>query len=190
MVTDRRQVLEAGAAAAMVGLSGAAFAQETPPGPPRANASTLHDFDFLAGEWRIANRRLKNPWGATPDWDVFDGEATCRSILGGVGSIEELRIPARNFAGMGLRLFDVEGKRWADYWVNARNGILNPPPMWGGFEGGVGAFEADDMDGTTPIKVRGVWDRITPASHRWRQAASRDGGRTWELNWSMDWTRA
>jgi hypothetical protein len=40
-------------------------------------------------------------------------------ILAGVGSVEELRIPARNFSGMGLRLLDLEKKVWADHWVNA-----------------------------------------------------------------------
>ena len=40
-----------------------------------------------------------------------------------------------------------------------------------------------------PIKVRGVWDRITRTSCRWHQAVSRDGGNTWDVNWWMDWTR-
>ena len=62
------------------------------------------EFDFLNGEWKIHHRRLKNP--ANNEWDIFEGEATCWSILGGVGSVEELRIPARNFSGMGLRLLD------------------------------------------------------------------------------------
>ena len=53
------------------------------------------DFDFLAGEWKIRNRRLTT--AETPEWDEFEGEATCWTILGGIGSIEELRIPARNF---------------------------------------------------------------------------------------------
>jgi hypothetical protein len=62
--------------------------------------------------------------------------------------------------------------------------------MWGGFENGVGTWIADDTDDGAPIKVRGVWDRITPSSCRWHQAVSRDGGKTWQENWFMDWTRA
>ncbi|WP_309642814.1 DUF1579 domain-containing protein [Phenylobacterium sp.] len=144
------------------------------------------EFDFLQGSWRIAHRRLKAPG----EWDVFEGEATCWSILGGVASIEELRIPARNFSGMGLRLLDREQGRWADFWVNSRSGVLTPPPTWGAFKDGAGVFEADDKDGEAPIKVRGVWDAITPTSCRWSQAVSRDGGATWEDNWLMDWRRA
>lgn len=149
-----------------------------PPGKPG-------DFDFLAGEWKIRHRMLKK--GA---WDEFAGEATCWTILGGVGSIEELRIPARDFSGLGLRLLDLEKKIWSDFWVNAKSGVLSPPGMPGGFKDGVGTFVVDDTDGDKPIKARGVWDHITKTSHRWRQGVSRDGGKTWEETWFMEWTRA
>ena len=43
--------------------------------------------------------------------------------------------------------------------------------------------------GDKPIKAAGVWDRITPTSCRWRQSISHDGGKTWEGNWIMEWTR-
>ena len=143
------------------------------------------DFDFLAGEWRIAHRRLKAPG----EWDTFDGEATCWTILGGNGSVEELRIPARDFHGMGLRLLEKDKAVWMDYWVNGRDCALATPGMPGGFRDGAGIFEVDEDDAGTPIKVRGVWDRITPSSCRWHQAVSRDGGATWEENWIMEWRR-
>jgi hypothetical protein len=34
-----------------------------------------------------------------------------------------------------------------------------------------------------------VWDRITPKSCRWFQGVSRDGGKSWDDGWFMDWTR-
>jgi hypothetical protein len=152
-----------------------------PPGQPG-------DFDFLTGHWKIAHRRLKTPGG--DDWDVFDGEASCFGILGGVAHVEELRIPARNFSGMGLRLLDVDKRVWVDHWVNARNGVLTLPGMTGGFAEGVGTFVAEDEHEGRPILVRGTWDRITPTGCRWHQATSSDGGRHWEGNWFMDWVRA
>lgn len=144
------------------------------------------DFDFLAGEWRIAHRRLTAPG----TWDTFSGEATCWTILGGAGSVEELRIPERDFHGMGLRLLERKKDVWIDYWVNGRDCELATPGTSGRFRDGTGTFVADEMDGDRPIKVRGVWDRITPASCRWHQAVSRDGGATWEDNWVMEWRRA
>jgi hypothetical protein len=183
---SRRTLLKNAAAGLAVCVAGTGtsaattVAAEAPYGKPG-------EFDFLAGEWKIRHRRLKSP--GSDDWDEFDGEATCWTILGGVGSVEELRIPARNFSGMGLRLLDVEKREWSDFWVNAKSGVLTTPGTTGVFVDGAGTFVADDMDGDTPIKVRGVWDRITPTSCRWHQAISRDNGKTWQGNWFMDWTR-
>lgn len=145
------------------------------------------DFDFLNGHWKIKHRRFKSD---TKQWDTFEGEASCWSILKGVASIEELRIPARDFSGTGIRLLDVKNRLWNDYWVNGKSGVLTTPGQTGVFENGVGIFGADDEDDGKPIKVRGVWDRITPKSCRWFQGVSTDGGKTWDDNWFMDWTRA
>ena len=185
--TMRRALLQSAAAGIALGAAGidAVFAADSaatkPPGKPG-------DFDFLSGNWKIRHRRLKK--SGSEDWDEFDGEATCWSILGGVVSVEELRIPARQFSGMGLRVLDVEKKVWSDFWVNAKSGVVAPPGTQGHFIEGTGIFEADDTDGEQAIKVRGVWDRITPTSCRWYQEISRDGGKHWEGNWYMDWTRA
>ena len=184
MDQQRRTILGAAAgAAAMLAGAGSAHAEA----PAKPTPGKPGDFNFLAGEWRIKHRRL--PPGAK-EWDQFEGEATCWTILGGVGSVEELRIPARSFSGMGLRLLDVEKRVWNDFWVNARSGVLTTPGQTGAFENGVGTFTADDKDGEKPIKVKGVWDRITPNSCRWWQTVSWDDGKTWEPNWFMDWTRA
>lgn len=40
-----------------------------------------------------------------------------------------------------------------------------------------------------PVKIKAVWDKITPSSCRWYQTMSRDGGKTWEYGTYMDWTR-
>lgn len=193
----RRTLLQAAAGMAIAGAVDSAVAQDTAakkkeeakpkaaePAKQKAEGK-VGDFNFLAGEWRINHRRLKSPG----EWDEFKGEATCWTVLGGVASIEELRIPARNFSGMGIRLLDVEKKVWADFWINSKSGVLTPPGLAGVFENGEGIFDADDTDDGKPIKVRGIWDRITAKSCRWRQGVSRDGGKTWEYSWFMDWTK-
>ncbi len=191
----RRHLMASGAAIAAGVVSGGLAGATEPPVQPikdeaiksSAMLGKPGDFDFLAGEWRIAHRRLTLQKDSV--WDEFEGEATCWTILGGVGSVEELRIPSRDFAGMGLRLLDVEKKVWSDFWVNARSGVLSTPGMTGEFRDGVGTFMAEDRDGDQPIIARGVWDRIAPRSCRWYQSVSRDDGKTWEDNWFMDWTR-
>lgn len=173
----RRTVLKGAAALAVARLAlegGAAKA---------AGRAATGDFDFLAGGWRIANRMLSN--GA---WIEFPGEATVQKVLAGNGSIEELRIPARNFSGLGIRLYDAAAGVWNDHWVNGQQRTVGTPQS-GTFENGVGTFLSDEEDNGQPIKARGVWDRITPTSCRWYQSSSRDGGATWNDNWYMDWTR-
>lgn len=150
---------------------------------PTANGQA-GDFAFLTGEWTIHNRKLNGT-----QWEEFPGEATVMGLLGGVASVEELRIPARNFSGMGLRLLDQERKLWADYWVNAKSGVLTPPPSWGSFVDGVGTWDSEEKVDDKSMVYRGVWDRITPKSCRWYQASSADGGQTWQTSWTMDWTR-
>lgn len=173
---DRRLFL-AGALAAMT-LHAPATAAAIPQGNPG-------DFDFLTGEWRIHNRFRE---GGT--WIEFGGEATVMSVMGGVGSVEDLRIPARNFFGMGLRLLDMTTRIWSDHFVNQRVGAVAVPGQQGGFADGVGTFISEDGEGDARTLYRGVWDRITPTSCRWFQGASRDGGATWDDSWFMDWTRA
>jgi hypothetical protein len=160
------------------------------PSSRKAGTGRAGDFDFLAGRWAIKNRRLKTRWTGAGDWEEFSGEATCYTVLGGLGSIEELQIPPGQARGLGIRLLDTGTGLWSDYWSASGSGVVMPPPMTGGFEGGVGTFVATgDRDGDIPIHSRGVWDRITPTSCRWHQAFSRDGGRSWEDNWFMDWAR-
>ena len=145
------------------------------------------DFDFLQGEWKIAHQRPKA--NSPGEWDHFEGEATCWSILGGIASIEELRIPSRNFSGMGLRLLDREQQVWSDFWVNAKNGVLVSPGVSGGFRNGVGTFiSSEEVEGKT-VLIRGMWDQITAHSCRWQQASSKDGGVSWETDWIMHWRR-
>ena len=91
---------------------------------------------------------------------------------------------------MGLRTLDMKEMVWSAYWMNAKWGVIGSEGVKGGFVRGDGVFLSDDVDGDTPIKVIGLWDQITGTSCRWRQGVSRDGGKTWEWNWIMDWTRA
>jgi hypothetical protein len=179
---QRRKLLQVAAGMAAVGQLGLGSASAAAAKPIATGKAG--DFSFLTGNWKIKNRRLMDK-----QWDQFEGEASVVEILGGIASVEELRIPARNFSGMGLRMLDVERKLWADYWVNGKSGVVGQSPAWGSFSDGVGTWDADDVDGAAPIIVRGVWDQITARSCRWYQAISRDDGKTWEENWIMHWTR-
>lgn len=155
-----------------------------PPLPATPSPGQAGDFGFLDGHWRI--RHLKR---RTDHWDRFEGEARCWSILGGVGHVEELLIPARDFSGLGLRMLDVAQRRWFDHWVNARSGVVTTPGQPGGFENGAGLFSSTYEDEGKPMLSMGIWDCIGAGVCRWRQVFSADGGATWTHDWVMHWRR-
>ena len=158
----------------------------TPPGKGIATGHGSGDFDFLAGEWRIHNRRLKD--GTSDVWKEFPGAATVYRVMGGQASIEELRIPADSFRGMGVRVWRPKEEKWTDHWTGSYDGVVNAPQL-GSFVDGEGVFlSEEEVDGVKNL-YRGIWDRITPTSCRWHQSASVDGGRSWDWSWWMNWTR-
>lgn len=147
------------------------------------------DFDFLIGSWIVTNRRLRRRLAGSTDWEEFPATSVCRSVLHGTANMDEISMPAKGYAGMTLRLFDPARKEWSLYWVNSREGRLYPPVV-GRFVAGRGEFYGDDTEGGTPVRVRYIWSMITSTSARWEQAFSVDGGRSWETNWIMDFTRS
>jgi hypothetical protein len=90
-----------------------------------------------------------------------------------------------------VRAYDPKSGDWAIWWLDGRNphGPLDPP-VKGHFENGVGHFYADDTLNGKPVRVRYTWSHITAASAQWEQAFSPDGGKTWEVNWVMQFVRS
>ncbi|APV52470.1 hypothetical protein BWI17_15100 [Betaproteobacteria bacterium GR16-43] len=62
----------------------------------------MRDFDFLHGDWEVANRRLKQRHVGSTDWDEFPGLSSIRPVLGGLGNVDELRFPTRGWVDEGL----------------------------------------------------------------------------------------
>lgn len=181
---DRRLLLAAGFS---IGAGGLACAQLTP--VQRTTAMTAaHDFDFMHGSWEVTNRRLKARGVGSSDWEVFPSTETAQLMMAGTVSIDEATFPTKGFKGMSLRLYDPAKDHWAAYWINSKDGQLQPP-VFGRFRDGRGMFAGDDMDGDKPIKVLFDWSGTDTATPRWSQAFSYDGGKTWETNWIMEFRR-
>lgn len=96
--------------------------------------------------------------------------------------------PTKGWRGSSYRLFDPATEQWSIYWASGLTGRLEPPVV-GRFVDGVGEFQGDDVFEGQPIRVRFLWSGITPTSAHWEHAFSVDGGREWETNWHMDFTR-
>lgn len=156
--------------------------------PTAAAPAGWHDFDFLHGHWRVHNRRLRRRLQGCTDWERFEGTQFCQPLLDGAGNTDELRGPMGP-VGISLRFFDRAAAQWVIHWVSPQDGVLQPP-VRGRFDAhGVGVFEGDDLHAGQPVRVRFTWVTRGPDAPCWAQAFSADGGRHWETNWTMHFTR-
>jgi hypothetical protein len=161
-----------------------AFVTETLP-------KNVHDWDFLVGRWNVRHHRLKARLAGSTEWEGFAGTCVNWSTLGGHGNVDDnvIELPGRTYRAVAIRALDEKEGHWLIWWLDQRNPTIDPP-MRGGFKDGIGLFFADETFNDRLIKVRFRWSEITPASARWEQAFSPDGGATWEINWVMQFTRA
>jgi hypothetical protein len=149
-----------------------------------------HDFDFFVGNWRVHHRRLREILKGSTDWEEFESTVVDRTIMGGIGNLEEMTFQRETGASYGtsLSLFNPKTRQWSQYWVDSVNAVLQDP-MVGRFKDGVGEFfSAEEYDGRT-IACRAIWSQITETSCQWEQALSEDVGKTWETNWIMKFER-
>jgi hypothetical protein len=147
------------------------------------------DFDFWMGRWKVHNTRLKERLNGCTEWETFEATAHATPLLSGLGNEDDFRTDWRpGFVGMTVRLFNPLSKRWAIYWASSASGAFEPP-VFGAFEGDVGIFEGDDVHEGRPIRVRFVWTRKGSDAASWQQAFSTDAGKTWEVNWRMEFSR-
>jgi hypothetical protein len=155
-------------------------------------ARHAHDWDWLVGNWNVRHRRLNGRLVGSTDWQEFNGTSRLWLTVGGFGTVDDnvIEIPSGTYRAMGVRGFDRETRQWSIWWFDERYPASLGEPVRGGFRDGVGVFNGDDELNGRPIKVRFTWSEITANSARWEQAFSPDDGATWEVNWTMHFSRA
>lgn len=155
-------------------------------------AASSKDFDFFFGRWQVRHRRLAQRLAGCTDWQDFGGTSQVWPLLGGHGNVDDnlIELPGASYRAATLRSWDPVRGLWSIWWLDGRQPGALDVPMVGAFEAGVGRFFADDTFEGRPIRVRFLWLHSDTPSPRWEQAFSVDGGRSWETNWEMDFSRA
>jgi hypothetical protein len=155
-----------------------------------AEQDVQHDFDFQFGTWKTHVSRLVHPLTGSTTWTEYEGVSVVRKVWNGRASLLELEVqgPAGHIEGVGLRLYNPTSHQWNLNWTNSSAGMLTGA-MIGEFRGGRGEFYGQDTFNERSILVRNGFSEITPTSSRFEQAFSVDGGKTWEANWIMTFTR-
>ena len=145
--------------------------------------SSSNDFNYLIGNWKLKNRKLKSRLTNSTEWVEFESKVEMYQILGGNGNIDKYTDTAsgKPYEGVALRLFNAKTKLWSIYWADNNSGKLDPPVV-GSFENEIGHFFCKDTFNGKNIIVVFRWDVRNPNLPVWSQAFSPDNGKTWEWN--------
>lgn len=159
-------------------------------GPGVADGAGQHDFDFNLGTWRTHVKRLLHPLTGSSTWAEYDGTSVVSKVWDGRANFLELEVdgPAGHIEGLGLRLYNPESHQWSLNWASSVDGEFQPP-MIGQFVGGRGEFVDQEVFSGKSILSRNAFSAISLDFARFEQAFSDDGGRSWETNWVMTFTR-
>jgi hypothetical protein len=159
-----------------------------------AQRDGAHDFDFLIGNWKAHVLVLPDRLVGSTKWVEQNGISNHRKLLDTDANFEEFdaysdELKKRN-KGQTLRMYNPTTHQWSIYLLDLDKGELDTPPVVGEFNGNRGEFYNQDRYKGRAIFVRYVWLNISPKSARFEQAWSVDGGKTWEVNFTVDLTRA
>jgi hypothetical protein len=155
-----------------------------------SKTSSQNDFDFLMGNWKIHNKKLKARLNNSTEWLEFEATLECHKILNGFGNADQYTTAFNGvpFQGAAFRLFNPKTRLWSIYWADSNVVVLDVPQI-GSFEGHIGRFYAKDVFEGKPIIVVFQWDKTNREAPTWSQAFSPDKGKTWEWNWYMTFAK-
>ena len=157
--------------------------------PPACDEPEARAFDFWVGEWNVLNR-----WRAESGEWVDAGRATNQvfHVLDGCAVVElwDGRLGTNHFRGFSVRAWEPATEEWVLVLNWPRPGGSTFSTLRGAFRHGRGDFhrESVNADGDT-VLTRYTFSDIAPASLRWNDGTSLDGGRTWATQWIMEFTR-
>lgn len=145
--------------------------------------SSVHDFDYLVGKWKLSDRKLKSRLTNSTEWISFESTVEMKKLLNGIGNMDiyKTTVDGKPFEGVALRLFNPKTRLWSIYWADSNVGVLDPPVV-GSFDGNIGKFYAQDKYKGVDVIVLFLWDKTDPENPVWSQAFSPDKGATWEWN--------
>lgn len=148
-----------------------------------------HDFDFAIGTWKTHIQRLLHPLSGSKDWTTLDGTVVTRKVWKGRAQLEEIQAdgPHGHLEGLNLFLYNPRAHQWSLTWTTSGDGTLGVPTIGSFKDGRAEIFDQETFNGRT-ILVRGIWSDIKATTHRFEQAYSEDGGKTWETNFIAEKT--
>lgn len=136
--------------------------------------------DFWVGEWDLT-------WPGEKAGEIGHGTNSIKRVLDGCVVQENFSGgDSMHMRGMSVSAFDERSSRWKQTWVDNEGGYLD---FVGELKNGQMILQREAIRDGTKILQRMVWRNITPNELDWSWEASRDGGKTWQVNWPIHYKR-
>ena len=154
-------------------------ASSAPPDP--CSAPEQKQLEFWVGDWDLTwpgEKPGQTDHGTNSIHRVLDTCVVQENFSGG---------DAMHLRGMSVSLFDTRAGKWKQTWVDNEGGYLD---FVGEFKDGqmILARNAVRPDGTKVVQ-RMVYKNIGPNEFDWSWEFSKDGGKTWQVQWPIHYKR-
>lgn len=155
----------------------------------------MTELAWFLGDWSIASRTLQADPSET--WTEETLFAVHTAELGGNMIWEHFYGPLQGAAyeAWSLRKYDSQKDRWFQKWVDSVPGgpAANWTGTWDAASNSFTGYAEGFLDSEYRIKgdraMREIFDQIAPDGFKWRMETTADGGKTWKVTWTLDYTR-
>jgi hypothetical protein len=149
--------------------------------PSPCAAPQQKQLDFWVGEWDLT-------WPGNNPGEVGHGTNSIKRVMDGCVVEENFSGgDSMHLRGKSVSMYVPQAGKWKQTWVDNEGGYLD---FVGEFEDGqmILAREATRPDGTRVLQ-RMVFKNIRATEFDWSWEASKDGGKTWVVNWPIHYRR-
>ena len=135
-------------------------------------------FDFWVGEWQVVPTAGGLPQGASH----------IEKELGNCVIWENWKSLGNPYAGKSYNVYNTSLKRWEQFWVDNVGGMIH---FYGRLKDGVMDYWTDDMPQPDGTKLRRHLQFFNQGPNKVRQFSqgSRDGGKTWNVEYDLTYLR-
>lgn len=134
--------------------------------------------EFWEGEWNLT---WKNP-----DGTISKGRNLIEKTLDGK-VFQEHFIDERGFKGTSISVYNSKNKSWHQAWADNQGGYFN---FIGKKEEENFVFETLPLEKDGKVFIQKmVFKDVKPEGYIWDWMASQDGGKTWKINWRINYTK-
>ena len=144
-------------------------------------AAQQKQLDFWVGEWNLT-------WPGEKAGETGHGTNSIRRILDGCVVQETFSGgDSMHLRGSSVSIFDSTAGKWKQTWVDNEGGYLD---FVGELKDGQMMLQRETLrhDGTKVLQ-RMVFKNIDANELDWSWEASRDGGKTWQVQWPIHYKR-